>query len=134
MQLTKHFWLSEFTRSQTATRKNIDNTPSMEIIQNLEKTARHMEQVRELLGGLPIVITSGYRCLELNIAVGGSTNSAHMTGYACDWICRSFGTPREVFEFLKDSEIEYDQLILEFDEWIHISFDPQMRGQAFETS
>lgn len=132
MQLSKNFWLSEFTSSQTALRKGIDNTPSEEILEHLKKTARQMEQVRKLLGDNPITISSGYRCLELNLAIGGSANSAHMSGYAADFTCRKFGTPQEIFELLKDSEIEFDQLILEYNAWVHISFDPKMRGQAFE--
>ena len=132
MKLSENFWLSEFTRSQTAKRKKIDNTPDAEIMEHLERTARQMELVRNLLGNNPITITSGYRCLELNLAIGGSVNSAHMSGYAADFICRKFGKPREIFEMLKDSEVEYDQLILEYDSWVHISFDPKMRGQAFE--
>ena len=132
MKLTKNFWLAEFTRSQTAARKNIDNNPSEEIIEHLTKTARQLELVRELLDNNAIIISSGYRCLELNLAIGGSATSAHMNGWAADFTCSKFGTPEEVWEFLQDSEIDFDQLILEFGQWIHISFDPQMRGQSFK--
>jgi zinc D-Ala-D-Ala carboxypeptidase len=132
MKLTKNFYLSEFLKSQTALRKGIDNTPSNEIQENIAKNARHMELIRTILEGEPIIISSGYRCLELNLAIGGSANSAHMTGFATDFTCRKFGTPREIYEYLTDIQVEYDQLILEYDSWIHISFDPQMRGQSFE--
>ena len=122
MKLTDHFWLSEFTESQTATRKGIDNTPSDEIVQTLRHTAQQMEQVRSVLGSNIITVTSGYRCPELNAQIGGSKTSQHMTGEACDFVCRSFGDPRDVAIKIADTpSIGFDQLIYE-GTWIHISF------------
>lgn len=119
-QLTEHFTLEEFTHSQTATRKGIDNTPDKHILGNLLNTAHQMEKVRVVLRN-PIYISSGYRCPELNKAINGSDTSQHMTGEAADFACPGFGTPLEVANALANSEIEFDQLIYE-GTWIHISF------------
>ena len=122
MKLTDHFWLSEFTESQTATRHGIDNAPSPEIIQNLRHTAQQMEAVRVALGSKVITVSSGYRCPELNAKIGGSATSQHMTGEACDFVCRSFGDPHDVpLKIAETPGIGFDQLIYE-GTWVHISF------------
>ncbi len=122
MNLSPHFTLAEFTVSDTAERKGIDNTPPPDVMPALQKTAQGMEAVRIRLGGAPILVTSGYRSLELNRAIGSRDTSQHVKGEACDFICPRFGTPRMVVDALKDSGIEFDQLILEFGRWVHISF------------
>jgi hypothetical protein len=129
MNLSEHFHLDEFTFSQTAIRNAIPNIPSPEIIGNLKDTADGMEKVRGLLGNKPISITSGYRSPKLNAAVGGSKTSAHMLGYACDFICPSYGRPIAIVKKIKDSDIEFDQVIQE-GTWVHISFDPKNRKQV----
>ena len=133
MKLSQHFNLAEFTQSQTAVRKGIDNTPSPVIINNLTIVAANMETVRTLLNNLPISISSGYRSPALNKAVGGSLTSAHVQGWACDFICPSFGTPVHVVEKLKNSDLKFDQIIEE-GTWVHISFDPKMRKQVMKAS
>lgn len=133
IQLSPHFWLSEFTDSQTAARKGIDNTPSVEIVSELKRTAMCMEFVRTLLNA-PISVSSGYRSRALNRAVGGMYNSQHITGQAVDFTCRQFGSVRDVYNAIKSSGIHYDQLIIEFGQWVHISFSPSPRHQAFEMS
>lgn len=136
MQLSKNFALSEFTTSQTATRKGIDNTPSDTVIQNLKTLANGLEIVRKVLG-YPIFISSGYRCIQLNKAIGGSLTSDHVYGYAADFTCNKFGTPREIVKLIHNSGIKYDQLILEGvstnnlnGAWVHISFASKMRQQT----
>ena len=126
LNLSAHFTLEEFTRSETALRKGIDNTPPPEIVANLTELALGMEKVRELLGH-PIHINSAYRGPKVNSAVGGSKNSAHMRGYAADFVCPGYGDVSAICHTIMDSTIEYDQLIHEFTAWVHISFDPQMR-------
>ena len=80
IQLTKHFTLSEFTRSEKAQAKGIDNTPSLEAVSNLQYLCQQvLEPLRQWIGK-PVVINSGYRCSELNQLVGGVNNSQHMTG------------------------------------------------------
>mgnify|MGYP001559410179 CR=1 FL=1 len=124
MSLSRHFALEEFLASEIAERKGIDNTPTPEIEATLAFTAAGMELVRAALGNIPIHINSGYRCQKLNAAVGGSANSQHVKGEACDFIAPDFGTPFEVAKELAGfvPEIGFDQLALEFGRWIHISF------------
>lgn len=128
MKLTEHFYLEEFTQSDYALRHGIKNIPSPKVKQNLQVLANGLEEVRALLGK-PIFITSGYRGIDLNRAIGGAATSAHTLGYAADFVCHSYGTPEQITDAIKDSGIEYDQLICE-GTWVHISFDPKQRNQT----
>ena len=127
--MTEHFALNEFTASQEATRHNINNTPSEKVLENLRMLATLLEQVRELLGGGAIRISSGYRSLMLNRHIGSNDTSAHVRGYAADFTCPSFGTPIEVAKEIAESNLKFDQLICEGNAWIHLSCDPQNRRQ-----
>ena len=122
MKASPHFTIDELTFSETATRKDIDNTPSNEVLDNLYITAMEMENVRELLGNNPILISSGYRCLALNELLGSKPTSAHIRGLACDFTCPKFGDPDDIVDVIFGSDIQYDQIILEFDKWVHIAF------------
>ena len=117
-----NFSLDELTFSETATRKGIDNTPSDDVLDNLYKTAMEMENGRELLNNNPILISSGYRCLELNTLLGSKPTSAHIRGLACDFTCPKFGDPDDIVDAIFKSDIQYDQIILEFDKWVHLAF------------
>ena len=128
MNLSEHFSLAEATFSETATRLGINNQPSDAQLENMKIAAQGMEQVRKLLGK-PIVVTSWLRLPEVNVAVGGSRVSSHMDGWAIDFGCPSYGTPYEVAQAIKESEIQVDQCIHEFGRWVHISFAPEMRNQ-----
>lgn len=128
MQLSPHFTLAEFTRSELAVRHGLDNTPTGPVVENLKALAATLEEVRQLLGA-PIIITSGYRAPAVNRAVGGSAMSAHCHGYAADFIAPEYGTPQEVARAIRDSGIRYDQLIYE-GAWVHLSVDPKMRRQV----
>lgn len=130
MQLTNNFSLEELIFSQTASRLRLDNTPIKGIFNNLINTAENLEIVRTALGNNPISISSGYRSLEVNNAVGGSKNSQHMQGKAVDFTCPMFGSPYAIVRALKNSKVIYDQLILEFDSWVHISFSDPNRRQT----
>lgn len=130
MNLSPHFTLAEMTFSQEAARRGIDNTPGPEVVHRLARTAQGLEAVRIRLGGAPITVTSGYRCLQLNRSIGSRDDSQHLLGEAADFICPRFGSPTEVAVALRDSGIEYDQLILEFRRWVHISFGPRRRHEA----
>lgn len=129
MILSAHFTLEEFIDSQTAARKGIDNTPPPEVMDRLHRTATGLELVRNLLQA-PILISSGYRSPELNAAVGGSKNSQHMTGEAVDFTCPGFGPPAKVVQSIVQSIIPFDQVIVEFGRWVHISFAMQPRKMA----
>ena len=129
MNLSNHFTLEEFTFSDAALRKGLNNTPDAETIEHLKETASLMEQVRELLGH-PIIITSGYRSLKVNSAIGSKPTSDHVLGYAADFRCPGFGTPSDICHAIMDSTIPYHQLIHEFQSWVHISANPKMAMQA----
>ena len=119
MQISEHFTLEELCFSETAARRGLDNTPSPKFIANLGLVAALMERVRTRLGNRPITVHSGYRSAEVNQAVGGVITSAHCRGLACDFVCPAFGTPAEVALAILRSDIEYDQLILEYG-WVHV--------------
>jgi zinc D-Ala-D-Ala carboxypeptidase len=132
MNLSTHFTLAEFTVSDSAARLGLNNEPPESVMPALKKTALGLEAVRVRLRCAPIIITSGYRSAEVNAAVGGQRNSQHTKGEAADFICPRFGTPWDIGIALRDSGIEYDQLIVEFGRWVHISFGEARRHQALQ--
>lgn len=128
----KNFTIRELTRSDTAARLGIDNIPTGAVLQNLAKTSHYMADVRRWLGDKPIYVSSGYRSPELNKHIPGSSNtSAHTLGWAVDFKCPQFGTPLKIAELIAISDVmdDVDQLIHEYDSWVHISFDPRKRKQ-----
>jgi hypothetical protein len=138
--LTPNFTLEEFTDSQTAARKGIHNVPSptSQERKNLQRTAEVMERVRTLLGDKPILVSSGYRSPQVNTAVGGSKNSAHVHGLAVDFSCPSFGTPKAICHKLHPhmKELGIDQLIHEYDTWVHLGLatgDPRHMALTIDT-
>ena len=121
MNLTKHFTLEELVNSETATRLGIDNTPTVEVIDNLTFLAEKLEDVRALLCN-PMLVSSGYRSLILNRHLGSRDTSSHAKGLAVDFISPSFGNPEAIVKAIVESDIQYDQVILEFNRWVHLSF------------
>jgi zinc D-Ala-D-Ala carboxypeptidase len=122
MKLTPHFTLEELTASQTASRLGLDNTPPPKVLENLKHTAQRLEMLRELLQN-PLHISSGYRSPIVNKAIGSTAkHSQHMEGQAVDFTCPQFGTPEEIVKAIILSDFEYDQIIHEFNSWVHISF------------
>ena len=123
---SEHFTLEELCRSQVAVCLGIDNEPKRaDIIANLKQLAFHtLEAVRLLNDNKPITITSGYRCKELNRAVGGVATSQHQCGCAADLVVGSAEENRRLFDKIKSSgSVPFDQLILEPKAgWIHISY------------
>lgn len=123
-KLSENFWLSEFTRSATARRLGIDNTPNADQLRNLDALVDNvLEPARERLG-LALHVTSGLRVEALNRAVGGSHNSDHMHGRAADIETRP-ETPANMWKLghFIETECEFKQLIWEFGgEWIHVSY------------
>ena len=126
-RISKHISYKEATFSQTATRKDIDNIPSPEVMERMKTIADNVfEPLRAHVGG-PIKINSFYRSINLNVAIGGAKSSQHTRGEAID-IDDTFGcmSNKEMFEFIKD-ELDFDQLIWEFGDdnnpaWIHVSY------------
>jgi zinc D-Ala-D-Ala carboxypeptidase len=119
MKISEHFTLEELCFSEAAARLGLDNTPGRSVITNLGLVAAAMEKIRTLLGDWSIAVHSGYRSVEVNRAVGGAVTSAHCHGLACDFVCPAFGAPARVALAILKSDIEYDQLILEYG-WVHI--------------
>ena len=120
---TPHFSLEELEASRTADRLGIDNRIPDELLPKALALCKALEQVRELLG-VPMNLTSGYRCPRLNRAVGGQRTSQHMAMEAADFIPKG-KSPLEAWGAIKVSKIPYDQLILEHDSagntWVHFS-------------
>lgn len=118
MQLSKNFTLDELTHSEVALRNGWDNTPPPAVVDNLVRLAKFLEQVRKVTG--PLVINSAYRCKLVNDSVGSKETSQHRMGCAAD-IKSSTYSPRDIMKMVIDSEIQYDQMILEYNSWVHIS-------------
>ena len=119
MQLSEHFSLGELTASEIAARKGLENFPTGVELDNLARLAEKLEEVRKVLGK-PIMINSAFRSIEVNAAVGGVKSSQHCLGCAAD--IRVIGMkPDEICRAIIASNIQYDQLIREFDSWTHIS-------------
>ena len=128
MQISKHLSLVEVSRSETAKRKGINNTPSGEHLENFKKLAENVfEPIREHFG-VPIHISSGYRSKELNSAIGGSSTSQHCSGEAIDIDMDGTSiTNAQIFNFIKDNLV-FDQMIWEFGtdknpDWVHVSYE-----------
>jgi zinc D-Ala-D-Ala carboxypeptidase len=117
IKLTEHFTLEELTHTD---HREFDNTPNESEKANLERLALFLEQVKEVLGGKPIMVNSAFRCKQVNDAVGSKDSSQHRIGCAADIRVPSM-TPDEVVKVVIASGIGYDQLIREFDRWTHIS-------------
>jgi len=124
-KISQFFTLEELTVTQV---RGVDNTPPPAIVKALTQTASSMDAVRKMLGK-PIIVTSGYRSPAVNSKVGGAPKSAHMSGYAVDFICPQYGTTRQIVLALIASKIKFDQVIEEGN-WVHISFDPKLRREA----
>jgi hypothetical protein len=121
--VTEHFSLEELTRTDHRT---LDNTPDPAALANLHRLAEFLELVREVLGGRPVMITSGYRSKAVNDAVGSKDTSQHRLGLAADF--RVPGMPPDaVVRAVVASGLDYDQLIREFDAWTHISIPALLR-------
>ena len=129
MQLSKHFKLAEFTKSQIAARNGINNTPHSGDVKNLENLCYEiLEPCRAKFDEKPVIITSGFRSLEVNRKLGSSDSSQHTKGQACDF--EIAGIPNIKVAYWLQANCDYDQLILEFYKpddgqagWIHVSYN-----------
>lgn len=126
----KYFSINELTRSTTAARLGIDNTPPAEATRSLEALVANILDPLRKAYGKPIKVTSGYRCPMLNRAVGGARNSQHIKGEAADITA---GSPTEnlyIYNLLKNLPV--DQAINEYNySWIHVSYNPQRHRRQF---
>lgn len=132
MQLTKDFYLEEFLVSETAARKGEKIVPTPEEILSITRLCKTLLQPIRTKLNRPMVITSGLRPLWLNLEIGGSTNSAHIKGLAAD--IRVVGMSPEVFcrwvqQNAEAEDWHFDQCILEFGQWTHLSIAEVPRMQ-----
>lgn len=118
----KYFTMKELTKSSTADKLGIDNTPTPEASVSLSNLVTHvLDPLREMYGKA-ITVNSGYRCLKLNAAVGGAKNSQHMRGNAADITAGSKTENKKLFELIRDN-LPFDQLIDESNySWVHVSY------------
>ncbi len=137
MKLSNNLSLGEFTHSQTAKRRGIDNTPSPEHLKAAKALAENIFQPIRRHFAVPIYLSSGYRSAALNEAIGGSKTSQHSKGEAIDIDMDFRKGPKnyDVFQFIKEF-LDFDQLIWEFGtkdnpDWVHVSYnsDGEQRGQ-----
>ena len=128
--LTKNFTLEELTITE---HREFDNEPNESERANLVRLAIFLEQVKELLGGKPIMVNSGFRSKAVNDAVGSRDSSQHRIGCAADLRVPGM-TPDDVVKAIIASDLQFDQVIREFDRWTHISVpshpDDKPRRQA----
>ena len=118
--MTPHFTLDELTASETADRNGWDNTPNEQELANLQRLAEFLEDIKEALGGKPIMVNSAFRSKQVNDAVGSKDSSQHRVGCAVDIRVPGL-TPDQVVRAIIASGLPYDQVIREFDRWTHVS-------------
>ena len=136
MNLSANFTLKELTKSDTATRLSLDNTPNDEQIESLRLLCENILQPVRDHFDKPVKISSGFRAPAVNQATGGSATSDHCKGQACDF--EIDGVPNPELAAWIETNLKYTQLILEFytqgqpnSGWVHCSFSPSnLKGQS----
>lgn len=136
MKLTDNFTLNELVYSVTAEANKIDNRPNVKVAANLKALCENVLQPLRNYLGCAVIVSSGFRCAELNKKVGGRPNSQHLLGEAADFVVPRRNL-KEVFNYIK-VHLPYDQLLFEYnssgDCWIHVSYrsDGKNRRQAID--
>lgn len=116
-----NFSISELIFSKTALENNINNIPDLKALDNILNLIFYcLQPVRNLIQK-PMLITSGYRCKKLNDLVKGAKNSLHLSGCAVDFVVEGM-KPGEIVNMISKSNIPFDELINEYDKWVHLSF------------
>lgn len=131
----QYFTLNELIKSSTAIRKGINNIPNDEQKTNLCNLVNYILDPLRKYYGKPIIVTSGFRCEELNTLIGGSKTSDHKQGRAAD--IRSVQDTKlenkKLFDLIIELDLPFDQLINEHDyDWIHVSYSPKHRRQILQ--
>jgi zinc D-Ala-D-Ala carboxypeptidase len=135
-KLSKSFTLQELIFSQTAAREGIDNTPAPAQVRAMRELCGNVLQPLRDSIGMPLVVSSGYRCARLNKYVGGSVRSQHMEGRAADVVCFGMDT-KKLFKHVLELKLPFDQLIYEGGRqsiWVHVSFDPERDRRIIMTA
>jgi len=128
VKLTEHFSLEELTFSEIAERNGWDNTPNDQELENLKRLAEFLEDVKQVLGGKPIIVSSGFRSKQTNDGVGSRDSSQHRIGAAVDFRVPQL-TPDQVVRAIIASDLKFDQVIREFDRWTHLSIPNTVDGK-----
>lgn len=127
-KISKYFTIEEMTASDYAVRNNIENIPNNQERSNLSILANViLDKIRELVG--VTVVSSGFRCKKVNDGIGSGDYSQHPKGEAADLVfpCQDL---KFIFDKIKNSTIQYDQLIFEFGRWIHVSYSANPRREC----
>lgn len=131
----KYFTIDELTKSDTAQSKGIKNIPSKQEEQNLISLIENiLDPLREAYGK-PIIVTSGFRCKELNKVVGGANTSQHLTGQAADIrsVEDTIQENKKLFDLIQSLKLPFDQLIDEYNlNWVHVSYSNRNRRQVLK--
>jgi len=117
VKLTEHFSLEELTHTD---HREYDNTPNDAELENLKRLAEFLEEVKQTLGGRPVMVNSAFRSKQVNDAVGSKDSSQHRIGCAVDFRVPEL-TPDQVLRAIIASDLPYDQVIREFNAWTHLS-------------
>lgn len=126
-----NFSIKELCHSDIATKEGINNTPTIEVCDNLLNLIFYVLQPLRDKIQRAIICSSGFRCKALNKKVGGVANSQHLSGMSVDINAQGM-TPYNFWIYIQNSGIEYDQCILEYNRWVHLSFNKgKNRKQAF---
>ena len=125
MNLTPHFTLEELTHTD---HREFDNIPNDKELENIKRLAEFLEELKIVLGGKPIMVNSAFRSKQVNDAVGSKDTSQHRIGCAADIRVPAM-TPDQVVRAVIASDLEFDQVIREFDRWTHISIPNQDGGK-----
>ncbi|RYU94119.1 D-Ala-D-Ala carboxypeptidase family metallohydrolase [Emticicia agri] len=133
MNLSPHFTLAEMIRSESASRHGIDNTPNATQTKNLQNLCINVLEPLRTLVGKPINVSSGFRNPTLNSLIGGSPTSQHMKGEAADISVEGF-TTEQLFLLIISSSLPFDQIIQEFNSWVHISYKKTNRREALRVT
>ena len=132
MNISKNITIEDLTSSQTAIRKNISNCPPPEALSSLKDLCDHI--LEPLISkGFKFTINSGYRSPQLNKAIGGAKDSQHCKGQAVDLKPIGF-TVEEFYQKIIKSGVPFDQIIQEFNSWVHVSYAPQQRSSKLRAT
>jgi zinc D-Ala-D-Ala carboxypeptidase len=131
MQLSKNFFLSELVISEAAARHGLNNQPTALVRGNLKRLCNEVLQPLRNFIGKPVIVTSGYRSVEVNKLVGGSATSAHCYGLAADIHVPGMSV-RQLMHKIKGLQLPFDQIIDEYGSWVHVGLSANNRGQTLQ--
>lgn len=136
-KFSKYFTLEELYRSDAATEHQVDNTPDKTQTKNLQDLTKLILDPIRVAVEQPIKVNSAFRNVKVNKLVGGVSTSAHCFGLAADIVCPRYGNAKKfakfVADYLKNNNIAFDQVIYEFNSWVHVGLkhpDGRQRGQV----